>query len=408
MIDLSLYEWPLSLLLAAAFAAGAVWCALSLPDSRLRSLLYGRAFATALLLLMAAALAVEGTWKLDLFRSWGWLALVLAAALALGGCCTGRGRGRSLASWGSHAGLFVVLVAGSFGAADTESGQLAATADKPTHYAVTARGETLPLPFEVRLVEFRTDYYPDGKSPKQYSSRLMVDGRPMTTSVNHPCRWKGYRIYQSDYDRAEGRYSVLKVVRDPWLPAVWAGMTLMALAAVAGLRRTWESHWVLPAAAALAAVFALLSLARIRFGTLMPALRSLWFVPHLIIYMISYSLLAIALVLSVLSHWLKRLPEGLAGRLLATASSLLLLGMLCGAVWAKAAWGDYWTWDAKECWAAATWLLTLAGTHLPARCRHGWATAATLAAFLAMQVTWYGVNYLPSARHSLHTYTAKP
>ena len=28
-----------------------------------------------------------------------------------------------------------------------------------------------------------------------------------------------------------------------------------------------------------------------------------------------------------------------------------------------------------------------------------------LLAFAAMQMTWYGVNYLPSAAESLHTYT---
>ena len=50
--------------------------------------------------------------------------------------------------------------------------------------------------------------------------------------------------------------------------------------------------------------------------------------------------------------------------LLQTSSCLLLIGMLCGAVWAKQAWGDYWTWDPKECWAMATWMLTLIGMHL--------------------------------------------
>ena len=75
--------------------------------------------------------------------------------------------------------------------------------------------------------------------------------------------------------------------------------------------------------------------------------------------------------------------------------------MLCGAVWAKQAWGDYWTWDPKECWAAATWLLTLAGTHLP---KKNLKLAFAVIAFLAMQMTWYGVNHLPPSSNSLHTY----
>ena len=148
-------------------------------------------------------------------------------------------------------------------------------------------------------------------------------------------------------------------------------------------------------------LFALISLARISFGTLPPALRSLWFVPHLIVYMLAYSILALAVIFGLASRFSAKVPDGLPGKLLSTASSLLLIGMMCGAVWAKQAWGDYWTWDAKECWAAATWLLTLAGTHVAGK---KWKFTFAVIAFLAMQMTWYGVNYLPSSMHSLHTY----
>lgn len=34
--------------------------------------------------------------------------------------------------------------------------------------------------------------------------------------------------------------------------------------------------------------------------------------------------------------------------------ALLTLGMLMGALWAKEAWGHYWSWDPKETWAAIT------------------------------------------------------
>jgi ABC-type transport system involved in cytochrome c biogenesis, permease component len=78
--------------------------------------------------------------------------------------------------------------------------------------------------------------------------------------------------------------------------------------------------------------------------------------------------------------------------------------MICGAVWAQQAWGSYWTWDGKECWAAATWLFTLAATHAPAT-RKKLIIVLTAIAFIAMNVTWYGVNYLPSSTQSLHTYT---
>ena len=77
--------------------------------------------------------------------------------------------------------------------------------------------------------------------------------------------------------------------------------------------------------------------------------------------------------------------------------------MLTGAVWARQAWGDYWSWDAKENWAATTWLLSLIPLHLSNH-RSSRYTIVLLLTFLALQITWYGVNYLPAAKDSLHTY----
>lgn len=176
------------------------------------------------------------------------------------------------------------------------------------------------------------------------------------------------------------------------------------------LHRRWQYRFLLPFAAVLAAVFTILNILRpeIHSRTLMPALQSAWFVPHVAVYMLAYAVLAAALAVALAS--LFRRPGLLADadRLTRIGSALLILGMLSGSVWARQAWGDYWAWDAKECWAAATWLLTLAYIHfrLHRPAAHRTAVAILLAAFLALQVTWYGVNYLPAAKKSLHTYTS--
>ena len=267
--------------------------------------------------------------------------------------------------------------------------------------AFDANGTEVTLPFSITLKDFRIDYYEDGFSPKQYSSILEIEGKELSTSVNHPGRHKRYLIYQSGYDAVDGRYSVLKVVRDPWLPLVALGGLLMAMAAVLSLRIVWRSRKALLAALLLAAIFTVLSVARIRFGRQMPALRSLWFVPHLIVYMLAYSVMALSVIAGVCSVFSSKVREHLPGRLLSTASSLLLIGMICGAVWAQQAWGNYWAWDAKECWAAATWLLTLVASHSS---RQRTRLVFLLLAFLAIQIIWYGVNLLPAAESSLHTY----
>ncbi len=378
-----------------------------------------RILCTVALAAVIVMTAVEGTWGTPMHSSPFFVAAVFLMMVLLVVRIVEELRMRSdrvaadgvLTGLLSHCGAFVLCLGSLLGSVSMADVQMVAIEGQPCDTAYSRDGSMVRLPFSVTLKEFRTDYYEDGVSPKQYSSTFTVDGRELLTSVNHPCRYGGYRFYQLDYDRDRGEYSVLKLVRDPWLPLVYAGLVLLAAGALLQLRRSWKGRWLFAVILAVAAAFTLISVARINFGTLVPALRSLWFIPHLALYMIAYASLAIALVLCILS--LTGAGTGklgslgsLASRLSSTASSLLLLGMVCGAVWADVAWGHWWTWDAKECWAAVTWLLTVAGTHLPdsLRKRRSTLLVCIILSFLAMQVAWYGVGYLPASLTSLHTY----
>lgn len=398
MIDLHIFEFPLSLILALVL----VLCIfLSCKYLKGRNPV-SRPLSLILLLISSVLLAVEGTWNFGIFHHWTFITVIVLVLMALGLTSVNDFSYKSISAFLSHSGLFLVLFGGLFGAPDSTNAFMKVyKGGSDEHIAVDARGYAAPLPISVSLEDFNIDFYEDEASPRQYISTLSIDGRTTQTSVNHPCRHKGYRIYQSGYDLDSGQYSVLKIVRDPWLPVVALGALMLLLGALLSLKTAWSSWKVLVVVLLLAAVFALISLARISFGTLPPALRSLWFVPHLIVYMLAYSILALAVISGFASLFSTKVPDGLPEKLLSTASSLLLIGMMCGAVWAKQAWGDYWTWDAKECWAAATWLLTLAGTHAP---RKSLRFSFAVIAFLAMQMTWYGVNYLPSSMQSLHTY----
>lgn len=362
----------------------------------------------ALLLgILAVIIGVEGSLGMDLHREWWFVVLVGITVLDLAYEAV-RNLKRGVSFCFSHLGLMFILLGGYAGAPAYREGTLIAVKGEGRSMAISAKGEAVPLPFSVELEDFSIDYYEDGVSPKQFTSSISTGAKVLKISVNHPKIYKGYWIYQSDYDHFFQEYSILKVVRDPMLPLAFIGMILMVISAVLGLKNTWESKAVLPLVAILAFGFAALSLARINFSILVPALRSLWFVPHLIVYMIAYALMAVALAVSFAALINSKIPESFARKLLSTASSLLLIGMICGAIWAKYAWGDYWTWDAKECWAAVTWLFTLMASHIPSRKdgkRKAILFVSILLAFLAMQVTWYGVGYLPASRTSLHTYT---
>ena len=245
---------------------------------------------------------------------------------------------------------------------------------------------------------------------------------------------------------------------------LWFSLFLSLIGLVVYLR--WRYRWVLPFGCLMAVMFAGINIFKPEIHTeeLMPALRSPWFVPHVIVYMFSYAVMGIATILALRILWLtRRSAAGSApaagstapATVEATASPLspslqddlrlcdtlvrmgwgfITMGIVMGALWAKQAWGDYWTWDPKETWAAATWLSYLLYMHL----RQGSALSSVTSAgseaiarqnspaievashsnkalhrtlfllifsFLLLQMCWWGVNYLPSAQgFSLHTY----
>ena len=86
-----------------------------------------------------------------------------------------------------------------------------------------------------------------------------------------------------------------------------------------------------------------------------PALQSAFFVPHVLSYMISYSLIAVAAVMTVINRYKKKSEyENGIYNLSLTSFPFMLSGMLLGSLWANECWGEYWQWDAKENWSLIT------------------------------------------------------
>jgi cytochrome c-type biogenesis protein CcsB len=94
--------------------------------------------------------------------------------------------------------------------------------------------------------------------------------------------------------------------------------------------------------------------------------------------------------------------DNLSYRILGIGFPLLTIGILSGAVWANEAWGSYWSWDPKETWALATWLVFAIYLHL--RISKGWrgkkpALLASLG-FVTVWICFLGVNLLGEGLHS--------
>ena len=144
---------------------------------------------------------------------------------------------------------------------------------------------------------------------------------------------------------------------------------------------------------------------------LMPVLQSPLLSVHVMTVMCAYALFALQMLLGVQAFLLirkKRNDElervtALSQLLLYPAVFLLAFGIFLGAVWANVSWGNYWSWDPKESWALITLMVYAVPLHKASvaffrksRCYHIYMVCA----FLAVIITYFGVNYLLGGMHS--------
>ncbi len=180
----------------------------------------------------------------------------------------------------------------------------------------------------------------------------------------------------------------------------------------------YHYQWILGLSTVISTVFLLLNILRpeLQVRPLMPILQSGWFIPHVIVYIFAYGILSVAFLLSLLSliHPIRttdtRYMTGI-DRLTRIGSGFILAGICLGAVWAKQAWGYYWNWDPKETWALVTLLcyglyLGMRHCYTESRLFGPWTCAwVQILGFIALQISWYGINYLKAAQGmSVHTY----
>jgi ABC-type transport system involved in cytochrome c biogenesis permease subunit len=151
----------------------------------------------------------------------------------------------------------------------------------------------------------------------------------------------------------------------------------------------------------------------LRMNNLMPALQSIWFVPHVSAYILAYALLSVAVIYALFLLIKKNYSEErgrsmvLCDDMVIIGTTFLTAGILIGAVWAKEIWGHYWSWDPKETWALLTWVAYLFYIHFrhfkPAKTKTG--VYLLFFSYLLLQICWFGIKYLPFLQgNSVHIY----
>ncbi|WP_321778150.1 cytochrome c biogenesis protein [Sulfurimonas sp.] len=92
----------------------------------------------------------------------------------------------------------------------------------------------LTIPFEVKLLDFELDRYPGSMSPASYASEVVLIDKeqniemPYRIYMNNILEHRGFRFFQSSYDRDE-KGTVLSVNNDPGTLPSYIGYFLLAL-----------------------------------------------------------------------------------------------------------------------------------------------------------------------------------
>jgi cytochrome c-type biogenesis protein CcsB len=138
-----------------------------------------------------------------------------------------------------------------------------------------------------------------------------------------------------------------------------------------------------------------------------------WLAIHVPIIMISYSVLALGVVIAHMQigftifrparrELIARMNE-LLYWYAHVGSILLIAGIITGSIWASSSWGRYWGWDPKEVWSLVAFLAYIAILHgrLDRFIGSFGVAAISIIAFQTILMTYLGVNFvLTTGMHS--------
>jgi len=148
-----------------------------------------------------------------------------------------------------------------------------------------------------------------------------------------------------------------------------------------------------------------------------PALQSYWLVIHVTTVTLATGLFIVPGVASIL-YLMKRSgrPAGFAAKLPAAdaldrlayrttvvAFPMYTFAVICGAIWAEAAWGRFWGWDPKETVAFIAWVVYAAYLH--ARATAGWRhVGAAWINIVGLAVVIFNLFFVNMVIAGLHSY----
>ena len=195
---------------------------------------------------------VNGTWINNMLSFWPFVLIYVYMAVILGLVVLKtpfsiKSASKIVAGL-FHLGLFITMTTATLGNADMQRMRMIVAKGEPEWRVMDQQGYVKEMPLAIELQEFFMETYDDG-SPRRFASKIEIltqEGKKYqaTVDVNKPAEVEGWKIYQYGYDTqagAQSNISILELVSDPWLPAVYTGIYMMLAGAlcmfVLGVRR---------------------------------------------------------------------------------------------------------------------------------------------------------------------------
>jgi cytochrome c-type biogenesis protein CcsB len=157
-------------------------------------------------------------------------------------------------------------------------------------------------------------------------------------------------------------------------------------------------------------------------GPLMPALNSYWLKIHVTAASVASGILLVGFVAAALTlvrmGWddgKRRFPyslghrlpdaeglERLTFRVHAFAFPVWTFAIICGAIWAREAWTQYWSWDPKETWSFISWVIYAGYLHARATpsVKRTVATWIAVLGWVTMMINLFAINLVVTGMHS--------
>ena len=248
----SVFSWPVNGITLALFLLAIVLMTLLAKQCRLFRFLSTQQVAIPTLVYAVVLTIVMGLTQQkadgrgidNMLSYWPFVLIYALMAIVLGMVCLRRLLHfrfsiANLQFMAFHLGLFIVLLTATLGNADMQRLKLITFVGQIEWRGVNEENRVVETPLAIELKRFIMETYDNGQ-PKRYASEIVVrtksgDVKHAIVDVNKPVRISGWKIYQYGYDTQKGtqsQMSILELVRDPWLPAVYTGIYLMLFGAL--------------------------------------------------------------------------------------------------------------------------------------------------------------------------------